>query len=412
MSSNKLTVIIKRLAVVSVAMSTSVGGECILGDAVCRSEFGASSYCMSEERRCFGDADEGSLCTCGELFEVLLPTESPSNETTITSTPTTIPATVPVTTSSPSDLPVPSLFLWTEWPSMSGESAWIQFYTRLREYIAKSPIPITQVFLRILDPRFQSVSLWSVSIDSVLYRHFLSQLPASITSILIYPYLLDVSSQNQWKRTMGTTTALEGVFKYTSSWNKLLDATASFTSSVRFGGIVVDGEESAGYKVDMPSIPAFKAKHNVGTFGYCTGYPQVGVMSTYADYVDEFYFQMYDFYVDGVSPAKLVQNTDVTSSSQFLALLNEKVWSRYLKAYSNPKTRFMWSNQHRTSTACMYPDSPTSCGVKEDFGTQSYQYFLDFLRELNEMYPATFGNKPHGLFQFSFTPKSWFAPEA
>ena len=306
------------------------------------------------------------------------------------------------------------MFLWTEWPSMSGEADWIIFYARLIEYIETSEFNFSRIILRMIDPTFGNKAtgytkrdLWSVSFDSVVYQEFISKVPSKVKELVIYPYVLDTANQVNWETSMGTASGktLEAVFKYYQAWNDLLGPNAR----VKFTGIVVDGEEHKGFIDEISNVPAYKAKYNGGWFGYCTGYPQVGVMTLYSDYVDIFVFQMYDFYVDRAATLQLVQNTDVSTPEEFITRLNNLVWSRFLPFYENSKANFMWSNQHSTSTACLYPLG-NNCGAKEDFGTVSKSYFISFLEQLKAMYPTKFGNKMNGIFQFSLTPASWFTP--
>ena len=205
---------------------------------------------------------------------------------------------------------------------------------------------------------------------------------------------------------MGTTGVLEGVYKYYSQWNKLL---ASLNCKVRFSGVVVDGEEHKGFLSEMGSVATYKATYG-GWFGYSMGYTQVGAISLHSSSVDAFFMQMYDFYVDNSASLILVQNTDVSTVDEFIAKLNDKVWSRYLPYYESSKIHFMWSLQNSAANTCIYPDGPTRCGIKRDFGSNNEAYFLSFLQKVKAMYPTKFGNKPHGFFQFSFTPDSWFTP--
>jgi hypothetical protein len=307
-----------------------------------------------------------------------------------------------------------SMFLWTEWPSMSGEADWIIFYARLIEYISVSEFNFSRIMLRMIDPTFGDKStgyttrdLWTVSRDSVIYQEFISKVPPQVKELVIYPYVLDYSNQVNWETSMGTAPGqtLEAVFKYFQAWNDLLGPDAP----VKFTGIVVDGEEHKGFIDEIYNVPQYKAMYNGGWFGYCTGYPQVGVMTLYSEVVDVFVFQMYDFYADRSATLQLVQNTDVDNPDEFITRLNNLVWSRFLPFYENTKATFMWSNQHSGSTACLYPLGD-NCGAKEDFGAVSKSYFISFLEKVKEMYPTKFGNKMNGIFQFSLTPASWFNP--
>lgn len=301
---------------------------------------------------------------------------------------------------------------------MAGESDWITFYGQLVEFVTKSPLQFDKIMLRVLDPTIGLVSntpetqndLWTVSTSSVFYTALISQLPATVKTFDVYPYLMDAANQRAWMASMGTSTPLEGVFKYCQSWNNLLSEIPS-SPSIRCGGVTVDGEERRGYVNEIALAPTYKSQYQVGFFGYATGYTQVGVISQYAGYVDGFYFEMYDFYRANFATVELVQNSDVPldDAASFIALLDDQVWARYLPFYESARANFMWSLQNSAGGDCLYPLGPSYCGAKEDFGVWSLNGFRTFLSRLKEMYPTKFGNKPHGLFQFSLTPFSWFA---
>jgi hypothetical protein len=292
------------------------------------------------------------------------------------------------------------MFIWAEWPDIHGAAAYVAYFGKLLRYVSTSRIPINQIVLRITNPQLGAVdNLFNVSTDSIVYKELLSKLPASV-DLMMYPYLLASADQAVWKGISGTT-ALEGVFKYTSQWNRLLGET-------RFKGVVVDGEEKVGFASDMASAPAYKTKYGVPIFGYTTGYPQVGDLTKYAPSVDLFYLEMYDFYVENSPTLKLVQNTDTATPQDFAAKLDSQVWLHAINSYDDPRIMFMWSLQNSASSACIYPLNG-SCGSKEDFGTQSIDYFMSFIAEVKTRYPPKFGNKPHGMFQFNFMPTSWFS---
>ena len=301
---------------------------------------------------------------------------------------------------------------------MTGESDWVRLYSALVEFVSTSRLNINKIILRVLDPTIGLVSntpqtqhdLWTVSNTSVLYTAFLTKLPSTVKTFDVYPYLLDIPNQNGWMASMGTSLPLEGVFKYCKAWNDLLSEDPS--TSVKCGGVTVDGEEKKGYLSELSSVPAYKASYKIGFFGYATGYTQVGVLSQYASFIDGFYFQMYDFYVENSATLKLVENSnvDINDASSLIALLNSQVWSRYLPFYESPQANFMWSIQNSAEASCLYPLGRANCGTKQDFGIWSLDAFMSFLSSLKQMYPTKFGNKPHGVFQFSFTPSSWFQP--
>lgn len=345
-------------------------------------------------------------------------TEAPATQAPVTEAPVTeAPATeAPATTRAPTPAPSydgSSMFVWAEWPSMWGEPDWIEYYAKLVSFSSSSPLNVNKLVLRILDPVYGTVAtspetahdLWTVSTSSVIYTQLLTQLPASVTTFDVYPYVMDQYNRDRWMGAMGTTATLEAVFMYCAQWNTLL---AQERLSIRCGGVTVDGEERRGYLNELGSVQSYKDRYAL-SFGYSTGYPQVGVLGSMGDYVDEFYLQFYDFYVRESATVQLVMNTDVghDDAQAYIQRLNDVVWAQYLPYYESPKVRFMWSMQHSTSNACIYPDGPSSCGIKEDFGAWSLNGFLSFVQGVRDMFPTKFGNKPHGVFQFSFVPNSW-----
>jgi hypothetical protein len=301
---------------------------------------------------------------------------------------------------------------------MWGQPDWVAYYAKLLDFIRTSPLNINKVMLRVLDPLYGTVSsmpletkndLWTVSTSSVLFTEFLSKVPSTLPVFELYPYLMDTYNQDRWKLAMNTSQPLEAAYKFCASWNSLL---AEKRLTVRCRGVTVDGEERRGYIQELPSVNDYKARYGGLTFGYSTGYPQVGVLGTHSNFTDDFYFQLYDFYVRGIYPAKLVQNTDVARDdvTGFISILNSTVWYQQLPYYEHPKARFMWSVQHSESGDCLYPASPTNCGAKRDFGAWSINGFMSFVETLKVLFPTKFGNKAHGIFQFSFTPNSWLTP--
>ena len=340
---------------------------------------------------------------------------------TTTRTTTRIPTTVRTTTARASTVPTGSvakytdgMFVWAEWPSMWGEPDWVQYYAKLVQFAKTSPLNVNKIILRVLDPIYGTAAttpetkrdLWTVSTNSVVYTEFFSKLPSSVPVFELYPYLMDVYNQERWKSAMNTSRPLEAVFKMCSQWNNLFTAQGL---TVRCRGVTVDGEERRGYVTEYPSVSTYKSDYGGLTFGYSTGYTQVGVLGTHDSFVDDFYFQLYDFYVRGIYPAKLVMNTNVTTGdiAGYISLLNTTTWFQQLPYYEHPKARFMWSTQHSGNGDCFYPLGPTNCGAKEDFGAWNISSFISFVNTVRTQFPTKFGNKGHGIFQFSLIPNSW-----
>ena len=306
------------------------------------------------------------------------------------------------------------MYVWAEWPSMWGEPDWVKYYAKLVNFAKTSPMNVNKIILRVIDPIHGTAAttsettrdLWTVSTDSVVYTEFFSKLPASVPVFELYPYLMDKFNQDRWTLAMNTSLPLEATFKMCAQWNSLFNAQGL---TVRCRGVTVDGEERRGYVTEYTSISTYKERYGGLTFGYSTGYSQVGVLRTHDSFVDDVYFQMYDFYVRGVYPAQLVMNTDVATDDVmgYVSLLNSTVWYQQMPYYEHPKARFMWSTQHSGNGNCFYPMGPTDCGAKEDFGAWSLPGFISFVNTVRTLFPTKFGNKGHGIFQFSLVPNAW-----
>ena len=299
--------------------------------------------------------------------------------------------------------------LWTEWPSFDSTSDWVDYFTRLIDFITSdcSTLGVGRVVLRVLSPEFQSRRglLWQVTPDSVLYRHFLSLVPPGI-EIYIYPYLLEKSVTSQWTSSTDASAPLEGVFKYVAAWNRLLSG-----SGVSIGGIVTDYEEGRGFRGELGNLGEYRRVYGEGIrFGTTLGFDSVGSISSYLKkfQIDEFYLEMYDFYRHGIKTVSTVQPGHFPNQPhQLLAALDQSVWARYTKLYNQHADRivFMWSLQNKNSSACHFPLPDGTCGERADFGAWDQSAFLNFLKLVEDKRPYMAGR--HGMFQFNYLPTGW-----
>ena len=311
-----------------------------------------------------------------------------------------------------------SMALWTEWPTLE-EGQWPEYFDTLLSFISENcgGLGFHKLIMRVLDPSFQASrgQLWQVSKNSAFYKNFLVKLPSNI-EVHIYPYLLDRHSANNWSRIMETESALEAAFKYVHTWNRLLDTTSV---KVRLGGVVTDKEEGRHFLSDAHKVGKFKQKYSGSakkrlTFGMAIGYDQAGsIPALNADgELDDVYLEMYDFYVEGVVPAKTVhahKGGALNNPERFLQILDEEVWYRHVDKYHHHSNIiFMWSVQNDASTHCVFPSNEITCGTKGDFGSWKMPAFTRFLETIAKRHKV-FANRQHGLFQFSFVPKNWMS---
>jgi hypothetical protein len=297
------------------------------------------------------------------------------------------------------------IFLWTEWTYDYPEI----YYPKLLKFIAGNcaGLKVTRVIVRVLDPLFPGDGkLWGVSATSGLYTQFLSKLPAGI-DLKIYPYLKDADSLASWAKYGGSANSLQSVFKYTQAWNTLL---ASLGNANRFTGVVVDGEEQAGFLAYMPTLPGLRSSTGL-KFGYAIAYYRIGAMSDDSGmglYVDEFYLEMYDFFYPNMGST--VKNVDYSSAAvlnnpaAFTSSLVSGIIGGFISQYG-AKSHFMWSSQQSSANTCIMPLG-NNCGVHDDFGTWSPRAINDFLGYIGQQYPV-FAKQPNGFFQFNLTPLTW-----
>lgn len=304
--------------------------------------------------------------------------------------------------------------LWAEWPSLAlGE--WPEYFGRLRAFIQSNcgGFNVKRVVMRILDPEFQSErgELWQVSTRSSFFVDFMRHLPSNV-EVYIYPYLLEHRSAKSWSRSMRVEVPLEATFKFVHDWNALLKDNRVAS---RIAGVVTDKEEGRHFINDMAHLGQYKDRYSTPgsprlRFGLTLGYDSVGSIHGTTDQVDDFYVEMYDFYVDGIYPAVPVeahQNGALNNPEKFSRILDERVWSPYMRQYQRyPNIIFMWSLQHRESNKCNYPLPDNTCGERVDMGSWRPDAFNEFLDEISSKHPV-FSQRRHGLFQFNYVPNSW-----
>ncbi len=311
--------------------------------------------------------------------------------------PTTMAPAPPAPSAGCGQSPTQPLFVWAEWPTLGGSSDWVAYYSKMLSFVKSNcgSFSVVKLVLRVTVPTI--AGLWNVSPSSVFYSSFLSKLPSNV-QVHIYPYLLDAASRSKWQTVSSNALPpLENVFLYASQWNAL------FPSLIK--GIVVDLEEKAGFSTELTSITAYKAKYGVSTFGMAIGYDATGSAAAYPQ-VDQFYLEMYDFYVNNAPSLTLVQVSKTSTVSSFIDTLTKDVLAPYVSKYTDPRLVFMWSVQAKSGTNCIYPLA-NSCGLKDDFGLFSAPDFNSFLRSIAAKYPV-FQGREHGIFQFSFLPPGWF----
>lgn len=262
-----------------------------------------------------------------------------------------------------------------------------------------------------------------MSTESVFYTHLLARVPQGV-EIHVMPYLPDErASIQEWIDYGGSPVPLENGFKYVRDWNDLL---ASQGISTRISGVVVDNEEKGARAIaDAHLLPDMKTRYASGgirqlRFGLSISYTMGGYSSD--PYVDDYYVEMYDFYVhDSYPPVDVRADAPalLNNPRAFMDKLDRDVWYPHLIKYSDPRISFMWSSQNGDSKDCIYPLASGFCGPikydifqKEtdrtvDFGSWTSIKFNEFLRMLPERHPV-FHGRSHGLFQFSLIPNSWF----
>ena len=438
----------------------TVQGRCAEGDNVCRKQVGRASWCQAERGTCYGKSSVRCSCraeTTAQPSASRPPGTTPrplfvstkrlmrasskkskqsssfpraKSEETPTSSTTAAPSThnpdgPDVHSVSPKasqnyrshrdHSPSHPFTLWTEWPTLSSVADWKGYFDNLLQFIRSNcaRVQVTRLVMRVLQPEFQHKRgrLWQASPESYFFKHFMQHLPHDI-EVYMYPYLYGKTAPVRWTVQTGVNVPLEGAFKFVKSWNDFLS-----TSHVphRIRGVVTDYEDSANFLHDLHHLGNYKEKyatHGHGTlrFGMAIGYAMVGKISRLTSEIDDYYLEMYSFYVDGTSPAVKVhahEHGAHNKSERFLDILDEKGWAPYVRKYSRyPNIIFMWSIQHKESDQCLYPLNDGTCGERVDFGSWNPMEFHNFIQAASRRH-SVFGERQHALFQFSFLPLSW-----
>ena len=307
-----------------------------------------------------------------------------------------------------------SFVVWAEWPSLRN-GAWSEYFSKLLSFVRSNcgNFKVERIVMRILDPEFQSDrgNLWQVSTKSSFFKDFLKHLPASV-EVYVYPYLMERASAARWSEIMQAEAPLEATFKFVKKWNKLLQATGV---QARLAGVVTDKEEKKYFDQEIGQLANYKNRYSTPggprlRFGWAIGFDSVGSLEATSPEVDDVYLEMYDFYVNGISPAVAVEAHELGALNDpetFINILDEKVWSPHVHKYTHyPNIVFMWSLQNRESKACNYPLLNGTCGERVDMGSWSVSAFNKFLDKLDLRHPV-FSKRKHGLFQFNYLPHSW-----
>jgi hypothetical protein len=381
------------------------------GDDLCIDQVGDSSYCSRNTFTCHGAPEVSCLCTVSDRKAYSVKRSMKHKRRRSPRKVATRRLRRNMKFESKPENPT-DIFMWLEWPSLRSYE-WTQFYENLLSFMDSNcgNFRVTRVIARVLSPVFQQDKgkLWQVGTDSVFYTSFLSQV-ASGTEIFIYPYLLG-GSPGRWIKAMGTSTALEAVYKYVSEWNKLL---ATVRPDLRISGIVTDFEERKGFKDELPMIGEYREKYSsrgepLLRFGAAFGYDQPKRARRVSGFIDDTYLELYDLYERGYSSrAPRFQQGRPGYRDKVLKTLEKMdadVWGSLVEKYDEPNVHFMWSLQSRSSSDCLY-SRRGRCGAKDDFGSWSAPKVAEFIRTVQERYPSM-SHQAHGFFQFNYTPQSW-----
>lgn len=322
-----------------------------------------------------------------------------------------------------------SQILWTEMPSLS-RSQLPKFFTDLATMLNGrncAGLNFHRLVIRVPSPDYQESrgSPFGVSTESAMFEHLISKLTNPAMEIYVYPYLFETVRNERWKATMETRTPLEAVFKYVSRWNALLEKQGDkmVVPQIRVTGIAVDYEEGRNFEEDMnANLHLYKHRyaprgyHHI-RFGMAISFEATSqINKKYPSSIDEFYLEMYDWYVPG-SPRHALEyienhnNGALDNPARFLHRLEHEQGlidhiARYEKHHN---VIFTWSVQNKNHHPnCLYPMPSGSCGPRNNFGAwRDPEHYKEFLRLLSNKYPV-FAQREHGMYHFSYIPKTWF----
>ena len=310
-----------------------------------------------------------------------------------------------------------NMILWTEWPTLD-IGAWPEYFAQLREFLTDNcgGFRFNRVIMRVLDPTFQRErgQLWQVSRRSSFYVDFLRHLGPGI-EVHIYPYLLERESALAWTSGHGSEveSALEGAFKYVRDWNRILIDDGL---PARLGGVVCDKEEGRNFLHDLEHLARLKRTYSIAgaprpKFGLGIGFDTTGSIPSFSEEIDNFYVEMYDWYVPGHRPVRKITAEKyhaVNNPARFVEVLEtiQNLVSHYHRYREHDRIVFMWSLQNSGHRHCLYPLNDGTCGERQDFGSWTPGHFRDFLSALASR-ESVFAQRQHALFQFSYVPHTW-----
>lgn len=295
-------------------------------------------------------------------------------------------------------------------------ASWRSFYADMASFMTRNcaRLRVNRIVLRITEPQFASSQQgpWWPIAESPLYTHLLAGLDSSV-ELFVYPWVMDAHNQVAWSAFGPSgSSVMEGVFEFAKQWNDFL---ARAGMGARFKGAVLDFEEfymdrNPGVLRDVQGMASLKSRYGFRA-GLTLGYQPFTQMSQWDSVIDDFYLQFYDYYYQPY--------VNATPNSPFLLYKNDPetladfTVSTVLEGKSEDPTKYndkvlvMWSLQTMSNT-CRYPLGNGTCGINDEFGAGwTPEAFNTYLKEFRRASP-NLGKKPQGLFQFSFTPQSWF----
>jgi len=310
-------------------------------------------------------------------------------------------------------------FVWVEWPWIHDVPPANDFYDQLLSFTKQNCIGarVTRLVLRVLHPEFPSpsTSLWWPPAASPMYTHLISKLPPGV-ELVLYPYVKDEDAGNAWMRFGNSSNPIEGAWVFMSQWDAYL---ASQGAGSKFVGTAIDHEEVSGMQRYSPIVfdsalaQGLKAKFGQALeFGVATGFDGVGKIQAGFDKV---YVELYDFYSpkayaaqDAVSSPFLIHRGDPAGMADYI--LKEALTPYQLEEYGKHPSvvMAMWSSQNLNGL-CIHPDDNMNiCGINYELGSWGPDAFNSFINQIRSVSPVM-ASLSHGIFQFSYTPKSWMS---
>lgn len=355
----------------------------------------------------------------------------------------------------------PRYHMWVDWPEHLNDreiNDWATYYRHVADYTSPHKVmPIGRMIFSVMHPSFIGErnfgKLWDADLEAVFVKLLMVKEFHPSVEVYIHPYVEEY--EEEWKTDMGTTSALEGVFKYIDELNRLIQSIRPASAYVT--GIVCDYTDEI--VKELPNIPDFRSQY---TAHARESGEMVFALSAYRhaaedidlpglEIVDQWFLEMSDWdqpvdilasgarYYPGNYLSALVREgglnpAEYANSKIQFTWMTESIQSNYLyrdecfcpTPVIEPEVSYnvfginyvieqeqthdvylIASGKYYYDPVLLWYDG-FSCGDSNQLGALPPNVVREFFEKMRERYPAEMGSlTAHGFSRFSRTPRRW-----